>query len=105
MRAVRSRGQILAHAPHLGVGKDADSQFVRTANRVGMLTKFSLVLQPMCEDITNGVVKMEWDMRMPKAWNTDTARASIILTTNKGYDKGYEFAYSSRLLSLGFCST
>lgn len=75
------------------------------ANRVGMLTKFSLVLQPMCEDITNGVVKMEWDMRMPKAWNTDPARASIILTTNKGYDKGYEFAYSSRLLSLGFCST
>ncbi|MBR2839265.1 MAG: hypothetical protein IKE55_10805 [Kiritimatiellae bacterium] len=75
------------------------------ANRVGMLTKYAQVIQPMCEDITNGLVKMEWDMRMPKAWNTSYARSSIILTNNKGYDEGYEFAYEYRLLSLGFCST
>ena len=74
------------------------------ANRVGMLTKYSQVLQPMCEDITNGLVKMEWDMRMPKAWNTTTARISLILTSNKGYDTGYEFAYCARPLALGFCS-
>ena len=74
------------------------------ANRVGMLTKYVEVLQPMCEDITNGLVKMEWDMRMPKAWNTSTGRASILLTTNKGYDEGYAFAYENRPLSLGFCS-
>ena len=74
------------------------------ANRVGMLTKYIEVLQPMCEDITNGLVKMEWDMRMPKAWNTSTGRASILLTTNKGYDEGYAFAYENRPLSLGFCS-
>jgi hypothetical protein len=75
------------------------------ANRVGMLTKYAQVIQPMCEDITNGIVKMEWDMRTPKAWNTGNARSSIILTSNKGYDEGYEFAYQYRLLTLGLCST
>ena len=75
------------------------------ANRVGMLTRYAQVLQPMCEDITNGLVKMEWDMRMPKAWNTSYARSSIILTNNKGYDEGYEFAYEYRLLSLGLSSS
>ena len=74
------------------------------ANRVGMLTKYCQIIQPMCEDITNGLVKMEWDMRMPKAWNTGSARASIILTNNKGYDEGYAFAYGDRPLTLGICS-
>ena len=74
------------------------------ANRVGMLTKYCQVIQPMCEDITNGLVKMEWDMRMPKAWNAGSARASIILTNNKGYDEGYGFAYGDRPLTLGICS-
>ena len=73
-------------------------------NRVGMLTKYCQIIQPMCEDITNGLVKMEWDMRMPKAWNTGSARASIILTNNKGYDEGYAFAYGDRPLTLGICS-
>ena len=74
------------------------------ANRVGMLTKYCQIIQPMCEDITNGLVKMEWDMRMPKAWNAGTARSSIILTNNKGYDEGYAFAYGDRPLTLGICS-
>ena len=74
------------------------------ANRVGMLTKYCQIIQPMCEDITNGLVKMEWDMRMPKAWNAGSARASIILTNNKGYDEGYAFAYGDRPLTLGICS-
>ena len=75
------------------------------SNRVGMLTKYAQVIQPMCEDITNGIVKMEWDMRTPKAWNASTARSSIILTSNKGYDEGYEFGYQYRLMTLGLCST
>ena len=74
------------------------------ANRIGMLTKNCAVIQPMCEDITNGLVKMEWDMRMPKGWNGNYGRSSIILTSRHGYDNEYELC-NWRLLSLGFCST
>ena len=74
------------------------------ANRVGMLTKNCEVLQPMCEDITSGLVKMEWDMRMPKGWHGNYGRSSIILTSNHGYDNEYAFV-GTRLLTLGFCST
>ena len=75
------------------------------ANRVAMLTKYAEVLQPMCDDITNGLVKMEWDMRTPKGWNVaGTARTCLILTNNKGYNEESEFAYGNRPLSLGFSS-
>lgn len=74
------------------------------ANRVGMLTRNCAVIQPMCADVTSGLVKMEWDMRMPKGWNGNASRVSLILTSEKGYDEGTSFAYANRLLSLGFCS-
>ena len=73
------------------------------ANRVGMLTRNCEVLQPVCEDITNGLVKIEWDMRMPKGWHGNYGRSTIILTSNKGYDNEYAFV-NSRLMTLGFCS-
>ena len=75
------------------------------ANRVGMLTKNCEVIQPMCEEITNGVVKMEWDMRIPKGWNAGDGRTTILLTSKKGYDEGYDLARHNRTLTLGFCST
>ena len=75
------------------------------ANRIGMLTKNCEVLQPMCEEITNGLVKMEWDMRMPKGWNAGDGRTTILLTSKKGYEEGFDLARHNRTLTLGFCST
>ena len=61
------------------------------ANRVGFLSRYCQCLQPMCEDVTNGVIKMEFDMRTPQSWN---ARAvQMFLTNNRGYDD--EFFFSS----------
>ena len=74
------------------------------SNRVAMLTKNAQVLQPMCEDITNGIVKMEWDARMPAGWNGDSyAWAPFFVTSNKGYDEVYDYV-NSRYLTLGFSS-
>ena len=73
-------------------------------NRVAMLTKNAQVLQPMCEDITNGIVKMEWDARMPAGWNGDNyAWAPFFVTSNKGYNEVSDYV-NSRYLTLGFSS-
>ena len=73
------------------------------ANRVGLFTRNLSVLQPMCKDITNGTVRMEWDMRMPKAWNGNYGRCNLMLTSNHGYDTQTAFVNVS-LVSVGFCS-
>ena len=65
------------------------------SNRVGLMTQYCQCLQPMCEDITNGIVKMECDMRMPQTW---TARqATLFLTSNKGYDTEHSFGFYNYL--------
>ena len=59
------------------------------SNRVGLMTRYCQCLQPMCEDITNGIVKMECDMRMPQTWNA--RQTTLFLTSNRGYDTEHSF--------------
>ena len=73
-------------------------------NRIGFMPSGCQCLQPMCEDITNGIVKMEMDMRMPRGWNKESSKshATLFLTNNKGYNEDTYFNwYTFIRLGLG----
>ena len=75
------------------------------ANRLCFISSSCQCLQPMCEDITNGLVKMEMDMRMPRGWNiSNNGYTTLFLTSNKGYDEENYFNYYT-LVRLGLSST
>ena len=70
------------------------------SNRIGLLTKNLMVLQPMCADVTNGQTRFEYDIRMPRGWNGNSGYVRPILTSNKGYDEEYNFI-NYTLVSVG----
>ena len=74
-------------------------------NRIGFMPSGCQCLQPMCADITNGLVKMEMDMRMPRGWNGgDKSYTTLFLTNNKGYDEETYFNYYT-LIRFGLGAT
>ncbi len=75
------------------------------SNRVCFISSSCQCLQPMCDDITNGLVKMEMDMRMPQGWNiSNSGYTTLFLTNSKGYDEDTYFNYYT-LVRLGLCSS
>lgn len=64
---------------------------------------FGMARQLMCEEITSGKVKFEFDQRMPAGW-TGTPRCDIDLISRKGYDEGYNNTDNSSIRA-GLSST
>ena len=56
-------------------------------NRVFTPVYLAMLKQPMCQEITSGKVRFEFDQRMPKGWN-GTPRCEIDLFSAAAYDNG-----------------
>lgn len=56
-------------------------------NRVFTPVYTAMLKQPMCQEITSGKVRFEFDQRMPKGWN-GTPRCEIDLFSAAAYDNG-----------------